>query len=120
MRLGELRTVTRDMENKLIVKAASYDSVKGVQIFDVDFDMSNDNELYLRIIGKGEDGMTIKQCNTCKYFIYVKELGERCGRHTDNFMKNKDCELYEYGDVNQAHKEFFEKVGEEYPFTEIR
>ena len=50
MRLGELRTVTRDMENKLIVKVASYDTTKGVQIRDVAFDMSNDNELYLRIV----------------------------------------------------------------------
>ena len=54
MRLGELRTVTRDMENKLIVKVASYDTTKGVQIHDVAFDMSNDNELYLRIID-GDD-----------------------------------------------------------------
>lgn len=50
MRLGEFRTVTREMDNKLIVKVASYDSEKGVQIFDVAFDMSNDNEVYLRIV----------------------------------------------------------------------
>ena len=35
-------------------------------------------------------------------------------------MKNKSCELYEYGRTNQAHKEFFKKIGKEYPFTEIR
>ena len=50
MRLGELRTVTREMDNKLIVKVANYDTTKGVEIFDVAFDISNDNELYLRII----------------------------------------------------------------------
>jgi len=50
MRLGELRTVTRDMDNKLIVKVASYDTEKGVRIFDVAFDVSNDSEIYLRII----------------------------------------------------------------------
>ena len=50
MRLGELRTVTKEMNNKLIVKVASYDTEKGVQIYDVAFDMSNDNEVYLRII----------------------------------------------------------------------
>lgn len=50
MRLGELRTVTRDMENKLLVKVASYDTVKGVQVYDVAFDMSNDHEIYLRIV----------------------------------------------------------------------
>lgn len=53
MRLGELRTVTREMDNKLIVKVANYDTTKGVEIFDVAFDISNDNELYLRII-KGD------------------------------------------------------------------
>ena len=53
MRLGELRTVIREMDNKLIVKVANYDTTKGVEIFDVDFDISNDNELYLRII-KGD------------------------------------------------------------------
>ena len=64
--------------------------------------------------------MTSKQCNSCKYHIYVKELGERCFRHSPNFMKNKNCFLYEFGKLNQDHKEFFKKVGEEYPFTEMR
>lgn len=49
MRLGELRTITNDMDNKLIVKAVTYDKEVGVQIFDVDFDMSNDSEIYLQI-----------------------------------------------------------------------
>lgn len=53
MRLGEWRTVTRDMDNKLIIKVAKYDTTKGVEIFDVAFDMSNDSEVYLRIV---EDG----------------------------------------------------------------
>lgn len=64
--------------------------------------------------------MTLKQCNSCKHFIYVKELGERCRNHSFNFMKNKICDFYEQGEINQAHKEFFNKIGEEYPFTEIR
>lgn len=50
LRLGELRTITREFDNKLIVKVASYDTDKGVMIYDVEFDMSNDNELYLRIM----------------------------------------------------------------------
>ena len=54
MRLGELRTVTREMDNKLIIKVASYDSEKGVQIFDVAFDVCNDNEVYLRIVGEND------------------------------------------------------------------
>ena len=64
--------------------------------------------------------MTSKQCNSCKYFIYVKELGESCGRHSQNFMRSKVCEFYDYGEVNQDHKDFFKKIGKEYPFTEIR
>ena len=64
--------------------------------------------------------MTMKQCNSCKYNIYVKELRETCFRHSNKFMKNKSCELYQNGKTNQAHKEFFKKIGKEYPFTEIR
>lgn len=64
--------------------------------------------------------MTSKQCNSCKYLICVKELGETCGIHSQNFMKNKVCEFYEHGEVNQEHKEFFRIIGKEYPFTEIR
>ncbi len=63
--------------------------------------------------------MTIKQCNTCKYHIYVKELGERCFNHSPNFMKNKVCDFYKQGEINQDHKEFFKKIGREYPFTEL-
>ena len=50
MRLGELRTVTRDFDNRLMVKLACYDKDKGVLIHDLEFDMSNDHELYLRVI----------------------------------------------------------------------
>lgn len=50
MRLGELRTITRDFDNKLQIKLACYDDIKGVTIHDLSFDMSNDNELYLRIV----------------------------------------------------------------------
>ena len=49
MRLGELRTIIRDFDNRLIIKIVNY-SEKGNDIFDVDFDMSNNNELYLRIV----------------------------------------------------------------------
>ena len=35
-------------------------------------------------------------------------------------MKGKNCELYQNGKINQAHKEFFAKFEKEYPFTEIR
>lgn len=50
MRLGELRTLTREMDNKLIVKLACYDEVQGVTIHNLEWDMSNDNEIYLRVV----------------------------------------------------------------------
>lgn len=50
MRLGELRTLTREMDNKLIVKLACYDEFKGVTIHNLEWDMSNDNEIYLRVV----------------------------------------------------------------------
>lgn len=64
--------------------------------------------------------MTIKQCNSCKYHILVKELRECCFFIKNNFMKGGNCELYQNGKINQGHKEFFARLGEEYPFTEIR
>ena len=51
IRLGELRTITRNFDNRLIIKVVQYTD-KGNKIFDVAFDMSNDNELYLRIINE--------------------------------------------------------------------
>lgn len=50
MRLGEFRTVTREFDNRLKVKLSCYDEVKGVRTFDLAFDMSNENELYLRVV----------------------------------------------------------------------
>ena len=64
--------------------------------------------------------MTSKQCNSCKWHIYVKELGEQWFLICTEFFKNKNCLSYENGEINQGHKEYFKKVGREYPFTEIR
>lgn len=64
--------------------------------------------------------MTIKQCNSCKYHILVKELEECCFFIKNKFMKSENCELYRQGKINQEHKEFFTRLGKEYPFTEIR
>jgi len=50
MRLGELRTITREFDNRLKIRLSCYDTVKGVTTHDLEFDMSNDNELYLRIV----------------------------------------------------------------------
>lgn len=64
--------------------------------------------------------MTLKQCNSCKHHIHVKEFEERCFYITTIFMNKRNCDLYENGEINQAHKEYFKKVGKEYPFTEMR
>ena len=56
MRLGEFRTVTRDFDNRLIIRLSTYDTIKGCQTYDLEFDMSNDNELYLRVVDGDFDG----------------------------------------------------------------
>ena len=50
MRLGEFRTVTREFDNRLKIRLSCYDETKGVRTFDLEFDMSNENELYLRVV----------------------------------------------------------------------
>ena len=52
MRLGELRTATRDVDNKLIVKVSEYDTEKGVIIFDTEIDIITDKGLYLRKVSE--------------------------------------------------------------------
>lgn len=64
--------------------------------------------------------MTSKQCNSCKWHIYVKEVRESCFLLRREFFKNRNCSAYENGEINQGHKEFFKKLGREYPFTEKR
>ena len=65
--------------------------------------------------------MTSKQCNSCKKHIYVKELGDCCLYVLNQyFMKKKNCPSYEYGEINEAHKELFKMIGKQYPFTEMR
>lgn len=49
MRLGELRTLTRDLDNKYKLKVALY-TVDGVCFFDLDWDMMNgSDEIYFRL-----------------------------------------------------------------------
>ena len=50
MRLGEFRTMTREMDNKLIIRLSCYDTEKGVTTHNLEWDMSNDNEIYLRVV----------------------------------------------------------------------
>lgn len=64
--------------------------------------------------------MTMRQCNSCKHHIYVRELIEQCFLCCGEFMKNKNCIFYVAGELNQSHKKHFQEVGEEYPFTQVR
>lgn len=50
MRLGEFRTIIRDFDNRLVIRLSTYDTDKGCQTYDLEFDMANDNELYLRVV----------------------------------------------------------------------
>ena len=36
------------------------------------------------------------------------------------FMSSKNCKSYVNGELNQTHKELFNSIGREYPFTELR
>lgn len=51
MRLGELRTKTKDLDNKLKVKLSVYDEFDGYSgTMDLDIDLATANNLYFRII----------------------------------------------------------------------
>lgn len=54
MRLGEFRTITREFDNRLKIRLSCYDETKGGRTFDLEFDMSNENELYLRVVNEDE------------------------------------------------------------------
>ena len=42
--------MSREFDNKLIIRLSCYDEVKGCTTHDLEFDMSNDNELYFRVV----------------------------------------------------------------------
>lgn len=52
MRLGELRTLLREADNKLILKVSEYDTEKGVSVFDTEIDIVTENEIYFRKINE--------------------------------------------------------------------
>ena len=64
--------------------------------------------------------MTLKQCNSCKHHMYVKEFDESCLYGLREFMSSKNCKHYVNGELNQTHKELFKESGREYPFTELK
>lgn len=73
MRLGELRTLSKEFDNRLMIKLACYDKDKGVTIHDLDFDMSNDNELYFRVIEWLEKNVIFVEMKWGKIIILIKE-----------------------------------------------
>ena len=50
MRLGELRTKTRNLDNRLIIRLVDYFSDGGMQIYDIDIDIVTENEIFLRLM----------------------------------------------------------------------
>lgn len=50
MRLGELRTKTRDLDNRLIIRLVDYFNDEGMQIHDIDIDMVTKNEIFFRLM----------------------------------------------------------------------
>lgn len=50
MRLGELRTKTKDLDNRLIIRLVDYFNNKGMQIHDIDIDMVTENEIFFRLM----------------------------------------------------------------------
>ena len=60
MRLGEFRTLSREFDNRLKIHLACYDDDKGVRIFNLEFDMSNDNELFFRVVDWLDNDLKIK------------------------------------------------------------
>ena len=50
MRLGELRTKTRDLDNRLIIRLVDYFNDGGMKIYDIDIDMVTENEIFFRLM----------------------------------------------------------------------
>lgn len=55
MRLGELRTKTRDLDNRVILKIIEYSKTEPDKIYDLDIDILNgEDELFIRLIKEEE------------------------------------------------------------------
>lgn len=54
MRLGEFRTKTRDLDNKLIICLSNYQDNQYNIVEELDLDMCTDNKIFLRIINNEE------------------------------------------------------------------
>ena len=54
MRLGELKTLTRDFDGRQVIKLSCYNEEKGITIYNLEFDIINDNEIYFRLGDKDE------------------------------------------------------------------
>ena len=50
MRLGELRTKTRELDNRLIIRLEDYNNKDGMKINDIDIDIVTENEIFFRLI----------------------------------------------------------------------
>lgn len=50
MRLGEFKSKTKELDNRLIIRLVDYFHDGGMQIHDIDIDIATENEIFLRII----------------------------------------------------------------------
>ena len=55
MRLGELRTKTRDLDNRLIIRLVDYFNNEGMKIHDIDIDIVTEKEIFFRLIEEKND-----------------------------------------------------------------
>lgn len=83
MRLGEFRSITRDLDNKLVIRLSCYSEEKGVTLHNLEWDMSNDNEIYLRIVDDSEDEPLFK--TTEELLDCLRKI-----RTTDNFEEREE------------------------------
>ncbi len=50
MRLGEFRSKTKELDNRLIIRLVDYFTDGGMEIYDIDIDIATENELFIRLI----------------------------------------------------------------------
>ena len=50
MRLGELRTKTRNLDNRLIIRLVDYFKNERIKIHDINIDIITENEIFFRLM----------------------------------------------------------------------
>lgn len=103
MRLGELRTKTREKNNKLKIKLSSYQNIQyNQENYDLEVDIITDDTIYLRIINDDNMQKYQRKCKDCMYYEKIitcgstepiKQLCDKDGTYITNIDKLlKECE----------------------------